>query len=96
LIKGMAHITGGGIPDNLPRTLPEGVRYVLDESSWTVPPLFTWLQGGGGVETAEMFRAFNMGVGLIAACSPASADAALASLREAGEAPWVVGHVVAS
>ena len=62
-IKGMAHITGGGITENLPRTLPEGPTFSLDRQSWTMPPLFPWLQRAGGLEDAEMFRAFNMGVG---------------------------------
>ena len=92
-IKGMAHITGGGITENLPRTLPAGVSYSLDRDSWQIPPLFAWLQKAGGIETSEMFRAFNMGVGLIAVCSPANADRALAALRSAGEPAWPLGHV---
>ena len=67
-IKGMAHITGGGITENLPRMLPDGRGFRLDRQSWTVPPLFQWLQRAGGVADAEMFRAFNMGVGLILVC----------------------------
>jgi len=94
IIKGMAHITGGGIPDNLPRALPSGVRYVLDDASWTVPPIFRWLQQGGGVDTPEMFRAFNMGVGLVLVSAPDAADRVLHHLREAGEEPWVLGEVV--
>ncbi len=89
-IKGMAHITGGGIIGNLPRILPDGTTYSLDRQSWTVPPLFTWLQQAGGVGTEEMFRAFNMGVGLILVCAPAHADALLGALPGA----WVVGGVV--
>jgi phosphoribosylformylglycinamidine cyclo-ligase len=94
LVKGMAHITGGGITENLPRTLPEGRTFHLDRTSWTVPPLFTWLQRGGGIADAEMFRAFNMGVGLIIVCAPADADAVVASLRESGEPAWSLGVVV--
>jgi phosphoribosylformylglycinamidine cyclo-ligase len=96
LIKGMAHITGGGITENLPRTLPSGTRFSLDRSSWTIPPIFAWLQRAGSVPEAEMFRAFNMGVGLVLVCSPADADGVVAALRAAGEGAWVLGHVVRS
>jgi phosphoribosylformylglycinamidine cyclo-ligase len=92
-IKGMAHITGGGITDNLPRTLPDGRHFVLDRSSWTIPPIFQWLQRSGGVPEAEMFRAFNMGVGLILVAAPSDADRLLAALREAGEAAWHLGEI---
>jgi phosphoribosylformylglycinamidine cyclo-ligase len=92
-VKGMAHITGGGIVDNLPRTLPEGRSFSLDRESWTVPPLFTWLQRAGGVDDAEMFRAFNMGVGLVLVCAPANAEPVLDSLRRAGESPWRLGLI---
>ena len=93
-IKGMAHITGGGITENLPRTLPAGLTFALDRRSWTVPPLFALLQRAGGVDDAEMFRAFNMGVGLIAVCAAGDADRALSTLREAGEAAWILGEIV--
>src|SRR5688572_16546747 len=68
-IKGMAHITGGGTTENLPRILPDGVHAVVDRSAWTPPPIFTWLQQTGNVPTEDMFRTFNMGVGLIVACA---------------------------
>ena len=92
-IKGMAHITGGGITENLPRTLPDGRSFRLDHSSWTVPPLFRWLQRGGAVGDAEMFRAFNMGVGLIMVCATSRANDLLDRLRSGGERPWVLGTV---
>ena len=92
-IKGMAHITGGGIPGNLPRILPDGLGYSLDAGSWTVPPLFSWLQRAGGVDLGEMFRAFNMGVGLLLVCDLAQSDALLGRLNQAGESAWVVGSV---
>ena len=91
VIKGMAHITGGGITENLPRALPEGVRFSLDRDSWTVPPLFTWLQRAGGVSDAEMFRTFNMGIGLIAIASPEAAPVVRARL---GPDAWDLGSVV--
>ncbi|MGC4088207.1 MAG: AIR synthase-related protein [Polyangiaceae bacterium] len=61
----LAHITGGGLPGNLPRVLPEGCDARIDESSWTWPPLFQWLQRKGGVERFEMYRTFNCGVGMV-------------------------------
>ncbi len=91
VIKGMAHITGGGITENLPRTLPEGVSFTLDRHSWTVPPLFQWLQRAGQIDDAEMFRAFNMGVGLILVCSSADADSVLSALHASGEPAWRLG-----
>jgi len=93
-IKGMAHITGGGITENLPRVLPEGLAFSLDRDSWTVPPLFRWLQASGGVSDEEMFRAFNMGVGLILVAGEAEAEALVRTLRESGEPAWQLGRVV--
>jgi phosphoribosylformylglycinamidine cyclo-ligase len=90
LIKGMAHITGGGITENLPRTLPDGLGFTLDRQSWSIPPLFAWLQRAGGVSDAEMFRAFNMGVGLVLVCAPASVPGVLAGL---GPGAWELGRV---
>lgn len=92
-IKGMAHITGGGITENLPRTLPDGMGFALDHRSWTVPPLFRWLQDAGRVPEEEMFRAFNMGVGLILVCAAASAPGLVEQLRAQGEPAWVIGEV---
>jgi phosphoribosylformylglycinamidine cyclo-ligase len=88
-IKGMAHITGGGLTENVPRMFPEGRRFSLDRQSWTIPPLFQWLQRAGQLDDAEMFRAFNMGVGLVIATSPADAPALLAALTGS----WVLGQV---
>jgi len=89
-IKGMAHITGGGITENLPRTLPEGCGFSLDRQSWTMPPLFAWLQRAGQLDDAEMFRTFNMGVGLILVCAPAHATALASAL---GPDAWLLGRV---
>jgi phosphoribosylformylglycinamidine cyclo-ligase len=90
-IKGMAHITGGGLTENTPRMLPEGCGAAIDLGSWQVPPVFRWLQEGGGIGRDEMLRAFNMGVGLVIAVAQADAAATLAALPEA----WAVGRVVA-
>ena len=93
-VKGMAHITGGGIVENLPRTLPDGRSFSLDRESWVVPPLFQWLQRAGGIDDAEMLRAFNMGVGLILVCESERTDEVMALLRASGESPWRLGEVV--
>ena len=92
-IKGMAHITGGGITENLPRTLPEGRGFSLDRSSWTIPPIFAWLQAAGGIDEAEMFRTFNMGVGLVLVSAPERAADLLRGLRDTGEPAWRLGIV---
>ena len=92
LIKGLAHITGGGITENLPRTLPDGCAAAIDRSSWTVPPIFRLIQDRGGIASEEMFRAFNMGVGLVAVCGATVADDALARLESEGA--WRIGTVV--
>jgi phosphoribosylformylglycinamidine cyclo-ligase len=84
-ILGMAHITGGGITDNLPRILPEGVQAVVDRRAWPVPPLFAWLQRTGNVPVEDMFRTFNMGIGLIIACRPSDEARVIESLRRSGE-----------
>jgi phosphoribosylformylglycinamidine cyclo-ligase len=96
LIKGMAHITGGGITENLPRILPEGCSAVVSQGSWTVPPLFALIQELGSVSTPEMFRAFNMGIGLILACAASDRERVqevLMTAREGGAA--VLGEVTA-
>lgn len=85
VIKGMAHVTGGGITENLPRILPEGVHAEIDRSAWEVPAIFRWLADTGTVSDAEMLRSFNMGMGLIIACSSSDAGGLLDALRAAGE-----------
>ena len=93
LLKAAAHITGGGLPGNLPRVLPSGTAAVLD-SPWPVPAVFPWLARAGGVAAAEMLRVFNCGVGM--ALVVADADAAMALLREQGETVSRIGTIVAS
>jgi phosphoribosylformylglycinamidine cyclo-ligase len=85
IVKGMAHITGGGITDNLPRVLPDGTEAVVRLDAWDVPPIFQWLQRSGGVPRADMLRTFNMGIGLILVVARDDADAVRAALRDAGE-----------
>jgi len=81
LIHGMAHITGGGIPGNLSRIIPEGLTAVVDTSSWEIPPLFQWLQELGQVAADEMFRVFNQGIGMIVSVAPGNAAMALSTLQ---------------
>ena len=90
LIKGMAHITGGGLPENVPRILPAGLGARIDTSAWQVPPIFTLIREAGRVEMDEMFRVFNMGVGMVLACSPERADEVRRLVPEAVPAGEVV------
>jgi phosphoribosylformylglycinamidine cyclo-ligase len=95
-VKGLAHITGGGITENLPRILPEGCGAAIDRRAWSVPPLFKLLQVRGGIADDEMFRAFNMGIGMIVACAPGDAEGVCAALAQAGEPHAArIGFVVA-
>jgi phosphoribosylformylglycinamidine cyclo-ligase len=93
-IKGMAHITGGGITDNLPRVLPHGMAARIDRASWEVPALFQWLQRSGDVPIEEMLRTFNMGIGLILVIPPALVDVVVDDLRARGELPVLLGEIV--
>ena len=96
LVKGMAHITGGGITENLPRVLPEGCAADIDRGSWTVPPVFTFLADRGDIAIDEMFRTFNMGIGLIIVCDSEASSRVIESLRHAGETKATrIGRVVA-
>ena len=95
-IKGMAHITGGGITDNLPRVLPQGTAARIDRTTWRVPALFRWLGESGRVPEYDLRRSFNMGIGLILVVDPKQAEAVRADLLRAGEANSVViGDIVA-
>jgi phosphoribosylformylglycinamidine cyclo-ligase len=95
LVKGMAHITGGGITDNLPRVLPAGCAARIDRRSWKVPPIFRLLREKGRIPEDEMFRAFNMGIGLVIACAAAHRDQVLARLAAGGESnARMIGDIV--
>jgi phosphoribosylformylglycinamidine cyclo-ligase len=94
-VRAMAHVTGGGITDNLPRVLPEGCRAVIRPSSWPLPPIFTVIQEAGRVEEAEMRRAFNMGIGYLVVVRPEDAGPARALLSGAGEAVFEIGVIEA-
>jgi phosphoribosylformylglycinamidine cyclo-ligase len=94
-IKGMAHITGGGITENLPRILPHGTAAVVDASSWEVPPVFRWLGEAGGVPIDDMLRTFNMGIGVIAVTSPTDAEPLIDELAaRGGHGARVLGEIV--
>ncbi|GGJ81132.1 phosphoribosylformylglycinamidine cyclo-ligase [Pseudomonas matsuisoli] len=92
-VKAMAHITGGGLLDNIPRVLPDGARAVIDVASWTRPPVFDWLQQQGNVDEHEMHRVLNCGVGMVICVAQADVERALNVLRENGEQPWVIGAI---
>ncbi len=94
LVKGMAHITGGGMTENLPRVLPAGCAAHVDSGAWMVPPIFRFLQNQGNVAADEMFRVFNMGIGLIVACRETDANAVFQILEPIGEHAVLLGHVI--
>ena len=89
-VRGIAHITGGGLPGNVPRVLPAGLAAAIDVASWEPPPLFGHLQRAGGIEDGEMYRTFNMGAGMVLVVAPAEAEAVLA----ATPGSWRIGEVV--
>lgn len=93
-IRGMGHITGGGLVDNPPRVFPEGIGMEVDLNSWSVPPVFELIVQRAGVERREAFRALNMGVGFLFILPDEQEQLALEALRGAGEQPWVLGRMV--
>jgi phosphoribosylformylglycinamidine cyclo-ligase len=94
-VKGLAHITGGGITENIPRVLPEGLDAEIDTSTWQQGPVFDFLQQQGNIETHEMRRTFNCGVGMVAVVNADDADKAIAILAKHGESAWRIGRIVA-
>ena len=95
-IHALSHITGGGFWENIPRVLPAGTKALINGSSWQWPEVFSWLQTTGNVDTKEMYRTFNCGVGMIIALPAEQADAAAQFMQEAGEQAWVIGHIEAA
>jgi phosphoribosylformylglycinamidine cyclo-ligase len=95
VIRGLANITGGGLPDNVTRILPPGRRVVIKRGNWPVPPVFPWLQKLGNVAPPEMDRVFNLGVGFVVICSPHFADSIVGQLDKEGGPAWVIGEVKA-
>ena len=94
-VLGMAHITGGGFTDNVPRMLPPHLGAHIDVSRWTRPPLFDWLQKQGQIRADEMARTFNNGIGMVLAVPAGACDETCAALKAAGESPVVMGEVTA-
>jgi phosphoribosylformylglycinamidine cyclo-ligase len=92
-VNAMAHITGGGLTENIPRVLPDDCKAVIDTKSWAFPPVFQWLQRGGNVDIREMYRTFNCGVGMVIAVPASEKDNALGILRAVGENAFVIGSI---
>jgi phosphoribosylformylglycinamidine cyclo-ligase len=92
-VHGIAHITGGGLTENIPRVIPDGLEVLLSAKTWTRAPVFDWLQQVGNITPAEMYRTFNCGIGMTITVGSEHADKALKALRDAGEQPVVIGEV---
>jgi phosphoribosylformylglycinamidine cyclo-ligase len=92
-IGALAHITGGGLLENIPRVLPEGAHAVVDADSWPLPRLFAFLQAGGSIEPAELARTFNCGIGMVAIVTEADADEVTQRLEAAGERVHRIGRI---
>jgi phosphoribosylformylglycinamidine cyclo-ligase len=95
-VHALAHITGGGLPENLPRVLPAGTKAVIERDSWQLPAVFRWLQQQGNLAETEMLRTFNCGVGMVVCVAAAQAPTALEQLQAAGETAWLLGRVESS
>ncbi|MEO0620213.1 MAG: phosphoribosylformylglycinamidine cyclo-ligase [Pseudomonadota bacterium] len=94
-VKGLAHITGGGLTENLPRVLPSGLTAHIDRTTWEMPPVFTWLAREGGVSDAEMLRTFNCGIGMVAVVAADTADRVARVLEQCGETVFRIGSLEA-
>lgn len=92
-VHAIAHLTGGGFWENIPRVLPDNTKAVIDESSWQWPAVFSWLQEKGNISRYEMYRTFNCGVGMVIALPEKDVETALALLEQAGEKAWVIGKI---
>lgn len=92
-IHAIAHLTGGGFWENIPRVLPNNVKAVIYENSWQWPPVFDWLQQQGNIDTYEMYRTFNCGVGMLIALPKEQAEQAIKILQQAGENAWLIGEI---
>ncbi len=94
-VKGLAHITGGGLTENTPRMCPDHLKPRIDRTSWRPPAIFDWLQAEGNIAEDEMHRTFNMGIGLVFAVAPDKVETVIAGLQSSGEAPVVIGDLIA-
>lgn len=95
-VNALSHITGGGLLENIPRVLPKNAKAVINTASWTIPPVFQWLQEQGNVDAREMYRTLNCGVGMVIAVPAERTDEALALLAGEGETAWVIGAIEAA
>ena len=94
LVRAMAHITGGGLPDNIPRVVRDDLQVVIDVTSWEMPPVFRWMQStGSGVAPAEMARTFNIGIGMVLVVDASNEVAVLTALRKTGESATRIGVI---
>jgi phosphoribosylformylglycinamidine cyclo-ligase len=93
-VKGLAHITGGGLLENVPRILPARLAARIERAAWNLPPLFRWLKEEGNIADSELYRVFNCGIGMVAVVAPADAARAVKTLKAAGETAWRIGRVV--
>jgi len=92
-VKALAHITGGGFIENIPRVLPDGIAAEIEGNAWTMPDVFRWVMKLGGIAEAEMGRTFNCGIGMIVVVSPDEADRVKSVLEKAGETVWQIGRL---
>jgi len=92
-VKALSHITGGGLTENLPRVIPDNVQVNIETQSWELPSIFKWLQNEGNIESEEMFRTFNCGVGMVVCVAEKDRDAAIQCLKSSGETAWQIGKI---
>ena len=92
-VKALSHITGGGLTENLPRVIPDNVQVNIETQSWELPAIFKWLQNQGNIESEEMFRTFNCGVGMVVCVAEKDRDAAIQCLKSSGETAWQIGKI---
>ena len=92
-VKALAHITGGGLLENIPRVLPAGMCAMIDTGTWCMPPIFNWIQQKGNVDTREMFRTFNCGVGMVVCVNATDQNMVLECLAKSGETAWIIGKI---
>jgi phosphoribosylformylglycinamidine cyclo-ligase len=94
VVHGIAHITGGGIEGNIERIVPPTLDFVVDRNAWAIPPVFGWVQSSGDIDMEEMFRVFNMGIGMVLVVSPFYADSIRRMITDQGYENWVIGEIV--
>ena len=94
-VNAIAHITGGGLIENIPRVIPDNLSVEIDAASWSLPPIFKWLQENGNIESHEMYKTFNCGVGMIVCVAQENKDAAISYLNASGETAWEIGKIIA-